>query len=87
MDTFFRNRLLEKAKLPILPIFNPILPTSLSDCKEEIFEPTVLFDRREEIYAFSVLVECYAHVAKKNNGKIGSKIGKIGNLVALGDGF
>ena len=59
---FFRNRLLAKAKLPILPIFEPI-------------------------FTFSVLVECYAHVTKKNNGKIGLKIAQIGNLVALGDGF
>ena len=52
-----------------------------------IFEPTVLSDRREEIFTFSVLVECYAHVTKKNNGKIGLKIAQIGNLVAFGDGF
>ena len=77
---FFRNRLQRRLNYQlfspkvILPIFNPIFTTILSD-------------RREEILSFYVIAECYAHVTQEKTMVrlpsvriVGSKIGKIGNL-------
>ena len=86
-QSFFRNRLLAKAKLPILPIFNPIF--TFLCAKASIGKTGKKQNKNKKKQIFTLCALCVLCVLELNVkiGKIGLKIAQIGNLVAFGDGF